>query len=135
MGRQTTSRILMSGTFLVSVMIGPDVMAQGVAHPSTNGTSQQTQSSKGVQNHAAAEHNPACQRIISECKNLGFIQEQSKEDNGLWRDCFDPVVKSGAMPPGKESPSAFRSAQATFRPAAHPKPIISRDRSVRFERV
>jgi hypothetical protein len=95
MRRRTTTRILVSGTFLVSVMIGADVTAQTVAHPSTNGTSQQTQSTKGVQNHATAAHNPACQRIISECKKLGFIQGQWKEDNGLWKDCFDPVVKGG----------------------------------------
>jgi hypothetical protein len=95
MVRRTTTRILMSCTFLVSMMIGADVTAQMVAHPATNSTSQQTQSSKSVQNHAAAEHNPACERIINECKKLGFIQGQWKEDNGLWRDCFDPVVKGG----------------------------------------
>lgn len=95
MGRRITTRILVSGTFLVLVMIGANVTAQTVAHPSTNGTNQQTQSSKGVQNHGTAAHNPACQRIISECKKLGFIQGQWKEDNGLWKDCFDPVVKGG----------------------------------------
>jgi hypothetical protein len=50
---------------------------------------------RGGQNHAAAEGNPSCQRIISECRRLGFIQGQWKRDNGLWRDCFDPVVKGG----------------------------------------
>jgi hypothetical protein len=95
MSRRRTSRILISGTFLVSVMIGAEVTAQMVAHPSTSGTSQQTPSSKSGQNHAAVEQNPACQRIISECKKLGFIQGQWKEDNGLWKDCFDPVVKGG----------------------------------------
>jgi len=42
-----------------------------------------------------ATRNPACQRIVSECRNAGFIQGQWKRDNGLWRDCFDPVVKGG----------------------------------------
>ena len=46
-------------------------------------------------NHGAAESNPGCQRIVAECRNLGFIQGQWKKDNGLWRDCFDPVVKGG----------------------------------------
>jgi hypothetical protein len=97
MSRRTTSRILVSVTFLVSVMIGADVTAHTAALPSTSDTS------KGGQNHATAEQNPACQRIISECKKLGFIQGQWKKDNGLWKDCFDPVVKGGAVPPGMES--------------------------------
>jgi hypothetical protein len=95
MDRRTTSRILISAVCLMSVMIGVDVTAQTMAHPSTNGTSAQTQGSRGTENHAAAESNPACQRILSECKRLGFIQGQYKKDNGLWRDCFDPVVKGG----------------------------------------
>jgi hypothetical protein len=100
MDRRTTSRILISSAFLVVVMIGADVMAQTAVHPPTTGTgtSQQTQSSKGAQNHASAENNPACQRILAECKKLGFIYGQWKKDNGLWRDCFDPVVKGGGTP-------------------------------------
>jgi hypothetical protein len=43
----------------------------------------------------AAMHTPACQSIIAECKSLGFIVGQAKEDNGLWKDCFGPVVKGG----------------------------------------
>ena len=97
MKRRTTSRILISSAFLVAVMIGIDVMAQTAVHPSptTTGTSPQTQPSKGAQNHTSAENNPACQRILAECKKLGFIQGQWKKDNGLWKDCFDPVVKGG----------------------------------------
>ena len=98
MGRRTISRTLISGAFLVSVMIGGDVTAQTMAYPSTSGTSPQTQASKSGQNHAAVESNPACQRILSECKKLGFIQGQYKKDNGLWKDCFDPVVKGGGSP-------------------------------------
>ena len=48
-----------------------------------------------AQSHSAAESNPACQRIVAECKKLGYIQGQWKKDNGLWKDCFDPVVKGG----------------------------------------
>ena len=32
---------------------------------------------------------------FAECRNLGFIDGQWKKDNGLWKDCFDPVVKGG----------------------------------------
>jgi hypothetical protein len=93
MGRLTTSRILISGAFLVSVMIGVEVMAQTMAHPATS-TIPQTQPSKSGPSHAT-QQNPACQRIINECKKLGFIQGEWKQDNGLWKDCFDPVVKGG----------------------------------------
>jgi hypothetical protein len=94
MGRRTMSRILISGAFLLSVGTGVAVMGQTMARPAS-GINPQTQPSKSAQNHAAVEQNPACQRIISECQKLGFIQGQWKKDNGLWRDCFDPVVKGG----------------------------------------
>lgn len=100
MGRRTASRILVSGAFLLSVMIGLEVMAQTTtktAPPPSTGT-MQTQPSKGAPTHNAVEGNPACQRIIAECKKLGFIQGQWKKDNGLWKDCFDPVVKGTGSP-------------------------------------
>jgi hypothetical protein len=43
-----------------------------------------------------ATHTPACQPIIGECKTLGFIVGQANKDNGLWKDCFGPVVKGGS---------------------------------------
>ena len=86
MDARTTSRILLSGMLLFAALIGSDVAAQTVAP------------NKGGQNRAVAEQNPACQRIISECRNLGFIEGQWKKDNGLWKDCFDPVVKGGGSP-------------------------------------
>ncbi|HXR16770.1 MAG TPA: hypothetical protein VN777_11280 [Terriglobales bacterium] len=90
-----TLRILLSSVFLVSVILAADVAAQMTPSPATGGAPQ-TAPHKGGQNMvAAAEQNPACQRIIAECKNLGFIPGQWKKDNGLWKDCFDPVVKGG----------------------------------------
>jgi hypothetical protein len=88
----------MSGAFLLSLMIAVGATAQTVAHPSTGAATPQTQSPKVAQSHATAEQNPACQRIINECKKLGFIPGQWKKDNGLWKDCFDPVVKGGGSP-------------------------------------
>lgn len=41
---------------------------------------------------AVAKQTPACESIITECKNLGFVAGQWKTDNGLWKDCFTPVV-------------------------------------------
>jgi hypothetical protein len=101
MGRRITSRILVSGAFLFLVMIGVDVTAQTAPmapHAATTTTGPQTQPPKGAQNHSAAEQNPACQKILNECKKLGFIDGQYKKDNGLWKDCFDPVVKGGGSP-------------------------------------
>ena len=95
MGVRTVSRVLMSGAFLLAVLMGVEVTAQTVARPATGSPTQQTQASKAAQNQAAAEQNPACQRIIAECKKLGFVVGQWKKDNGLWKDCFDPVVKGG----------------------------------------
>jgi len=96
------SRILVSGTFFASVMVGVNAMAQA-ARPAIPSTTQQVPpkgatttgatSTKAAQN--AAQSNPACQQIVNECKNLGFIVGQWKVDNGLWKDCFDPVVNGG----------------------------------------
>ena len=97
MGRRKTSRILIAGMFVVSMLIGVNATAQTMSHPTTS-TVPQTQPSRGAQNHTAAENNPACERIISECKKLGFIPGQYKKDNGLWKDCFDPVVHGGGSP-------------------------------------
>jgi hypothetical protein len=90
MSKWTTSRILIVAACFVVVTIALQATAQTMAPP----TAGQQMRPKG-ENHSAAEQNPACQRIIGECKNLGFIPGQYKQDNGLWKDCFDPVVKGG----------------------------------------
>jgi len=105
MSRQTISRIFVAFMFIASVMIVGDVTAQTGMHPSTSTSSPQTPSTGGTSKqaptpsaHPAAQSNPACQKIVSECKNLGFIPGQWKKDNGLWKDCFDPVVKGVGSP-------------------------------------
>jgi hypothetical protein len=50
---------------------------------------------KGAQIIATAKQTPTCESIITECKSLGFVVGQWKTDNGLWKDCFTPVVKGG----------------------------------------
>jgi hypothetical protein len=37
----------------------------------------------------------ACERILEACKQHGFIKGQWKKDNGLYKDCFDPIIKGG----------------------------------------
>jgi len=76
-------RFLMGAAFLL--MTGAFVSAQTGTIP-TNRSSH------------PAEGNPACGRILNECKRLGFIAGQAKKDNGLWKDCFDPIVKGGGTP-------------------------------------
>ncbi len=107
---RTTTRILVSGTFILWAMVGSSGKAQTVP----------AQTNRTAQNHAAAESNAACQRIIAECRKLGYIQGQWKKDNGLWKDCFDPIVKGGGTPTrdGKPmnvpvSPSDVQACRAT----------------------
>lgn len=125
MDRRIVTRILVSAAFLMSVMLGAEVAAQTLPHPSIPGTSSQTPSKSG-QNHSAVESNPACQRIIGECKKLGFIQGQYKKDNGLWKDCFDPVVKGGGSPTRDGKPISVpvspADVQACRGAAGHQKP-------------
>jgi len=110
----------------MAVMLRADVSAQTLPIPSTSGIGQQTHPYKGGQNHSAAEHNPACQRIISECNRLGFIQGQWKKDNGLWKDCFDPVVRGNgsATRDGKpiSVPVSSSDVQACRASEGHHKP-------------
>jgi hypothetical protein len=56
-----------------------------------------TNAGKPGDNHAAIDHSPACQRILAECRRVGFVYGEWKKDNGLWRDCFGPVVNGGTV--------------------------------------
>jgi hypothetical protein len=92
---RTAFRILVSGAFVLSMTVASSLTAQTAPAQTTRTAPNHA---AGSQSHSAAESNPACQRIIAECKKLGYIQGQWKKDNGLWKDCFDPVVKSGGTP-------------------------------------
>jgi hypothetical protein len=86
----------------------------------------------GAANRATATHTPACQSVIGECKTLGFIVGQASKDNGLWKDCFDPVVKGGTptrdgkplnVPVNSSDVQACRAAVfGSAQPAAAPAP-------------
>jgi len=98
MHKRTVSRILMSFAFFASLLIAANAIAQTAPHVPMGGGPQQNQpkpNQGGGQNHAAVQNNPSCQKIINECRNLGFIVGEWKQDNGLWKDCFDPVVHGG----------------------------------------
>jgi hypothetical protein len=80
-------------------------LALAQAAPNANKTSAPANntSTAGKEMQQTAQNTPQCQHIIVVCKQLGFIQGQYKIDNGLWKDCFDPVVsgKGGATRDGK----------------------------------
>jgi len=120
MGKGKTGWLLAGSMVLVS-MVGA---AQTVPNPSTSSPTPQARSPKAAQNHAAVQNNPSCQRIIAECKNLGFIVGQWKKDNGLWKDCFDPVVRGGT--PTRDGkpitvPVSASDVQACRAAQGHPK--------------
>ncbi len=91
MSRLMISRLLVSGLFLVSMMVAVEVTAQTASNPSHGNTTQQAKANPD--NAKQIKANPACERILNECKKLGFIEGQANKDNGLWLDCFWPVVK------------------------------------------
>jgi hypothetical protein len=94
MKTSTISRILIAGAFLASMTVGLNAVAQATApKPANSANAQQAAKVKAAQK--SVESNPACQRIVDECKKLGFIQGEWKTDNGLWKDCFDPAVHGG----------------------------------------
>lgn len=92
MNTTAISRILISGTFLAAMTVGINAMAQAAA-PQAPENSQQAAYQQALQR--ASESNPSCQKIVKECKKLGFVQGDWKTDNGLWKDCVDPVVQGG----------------------------------------
>jgi hypothetical protein len=94
MKTSTVSRILVAGAFLASMTVGLNAAAQATA-PKTAPTPNAQQAAKAKAAQKAVESNPACQKIVDECKKLGFIVGEWKTDNGVWKDCFDPVVHGG----------------------------------------
>jgi hypothetical protein len=70
--------------------------AQAALAQASSGATMPPAGSGAAQMAKTAMHTPACQSIIGECKTLGFIVGQANKDNGLWKDCFGPVVKGGS---------------------------------------
>lgn len=95
MSRQTIHPLLVSVSLLGMMMIGGSLAAQPAANPSPDGVGQAAQAQRAAEARAKAQGNPACQRILAECRRLGFVYGQWKKDNGLYKDCFDPVVRGG----------------------------------------
>jgi hypothetical protein len=94
MRRSRTSGIC-AGVFLFSILMVANLGAQTSMHTTAPGTTSTQPGGSHSGQMQKAEGNPACQKILAECKNLGYIDGQWKKDNGLWKDCFDPVVHGG----------------------------------------
>lgn len=67
-------------------------VAAAAAAPQAGGA-QHTQHANGEV--SIARRTLPCEHIITECKKLGYVVGQYKKDNGLWIDCFNPVIKGG----------------------------------------
>jgi hypothetical protein len=107
--------------------------AQAAMAQASSGATTPPAGSPAAQIAKTASHTPACQPIIGECKTLGFIVGQANKDNGLWKDCFGPVVKGGSptrdgkpinVPVNSSDVQACRAAvfgsgQPAATPAAH----------------
>ena len=98
MNKRTISRILAVGVFFATVMFTVNAMAQATARPAAPAATSQAPT-KGATSTKTARNEPprypACRQIYDECQKLGFIVGEAKQDNGLWKDCFDPVANGG----------------------------------------
>jgi hypothetical protein len=96
MNQRTMSRILVAGMLFALVMIAANAWAQATARPAAPSATSQVPSKEGTSAKAhEPPKNPACRQIYDECQKLGFIVGEWRQDNGLWKDCFDPVVNGG----------------------------------------
>ena len=99
MQKGTINRILLLGTAFALGTAGVSALAQTTTRPVNPGMTQPNHQATTQPNHQAvknaAQSNPSCQHIVQECEKLGFIVGEWKQDNGVWKDCFDPVVHGG----------------------------------------
>ena len=49
-----------------------------------------------------------CDQITKACKAAGYKEGEAKEGEGLWYDCFDPIMK-GQKATGKKQPAGVSS--------------------------
>jgi hypothetical protein len=90
--------LLVAGLGLLVVSVPRATSAQQVAQSVAGSITGSNGSTKGAAMRKTAQNTPQCMHIITECKSLGFIPGQYKTDNGLWKDCFDPVVMGKGSP-------------------------------------
>ena len=96
-------RLFVSATALSFTFAAADAGAQTLATPLTGLTNEASQTadgevSEGGRRRSAAQQSPACRRILKACKQAGFAKGQAKQDKGVRKDCFDPIVKGTGSP-------------------------------------
>jgi hypothetical protein len=91
------SAMLVAGLVVLALSAPRAVTAQTVAQTAA-GALAPASTSKGTAVQKIARQTPQCMHIITECKKLGFVPGQWKTDNGVWKDCFDPVVLGKGTP-------------------------------------
>ncbi len=74
-------------------LIAQPSFAQTTAGTGTSGAAGGTGGHHNGQKNGGGKGEHACKRILEECEKMGFIKGQWKKDNGLYKDCFDPIVK------------------------------------------
>ncbi len=40
------------------------------------------------------QKNPSCKNILNACESMGFVAGGFKEGNGLWKNCFHPLINN-----------------------------------------
>lgn len=96
---------LLAATLTMLLVSAPrEASAQTVSQTANGAINSSTPSSKASETQAIAKQTPQCVHILNECKKLGFIAGQYQKDNGLWKDCFDPIVYGKGHPTREGSP-------------------------------
>lgn len=52
-----------------------------------------------------------CQQIIAACKGAGFGQSDATKGNGLWLDCYNPIMAGSKQPANADKPLPSVSAE------------------------
>jgi hypothetical protein len=99
------SALLVAGLVVLVVSVPRAGSAQTVAQSAAAAIGPVT-SSKATAVQKIARQTPQCMHIITECKKLGFVPGQWKTDNGLWKDCFDPIVLGKGTPTRNGQPTS-----------------------------
>lgn len=90
------SALLVAGLGVALMAVPSTGSAQAVSQRAAGAIGKGSSKATAVQ--TIARQTPQCMHIITECKKLGFIPGQWKKDNGVWKDCFDPIVMGKGTP-------------------------------------
>lgn len=55
------------------------------------------QKNEGDEGEEKIKANSSCKNILEQCKKMGFVAGGYKEGNGLWKNCFFPVISGQSV--------------------------------------